>query len=73
MHMRYFSHQFIIAKGIAAVLKWKRQTIVSLPSKLILLSQCQLQRVNSHIRRTVGDETATSRSGKKPAAPSVRV
>ena len=38
---------------------------VPLPSKLNSLSQCQLQQVNDHIRKTVGDEATSSGIGKK--------
>ena len=38
---------------------------VPLPSKLNSLSQCQLQQVNDHIQKTVGDEATSSGIGKK--------
>ena len=40
-------------------------TKVPLPSKLISLSECQLQQVNNYIQKTVGDEVITSGIGKK--------
>ena len=55
------------------VAKWPRCSIyremtnqkVPLPSKLISLSECQLQQENNHIRKTVVDEVTTSGIGKK--------
>ena len=37
-----------------------------------VIRECQLQQVNNHIRRTVGDKVTTSGNGKKPVAPSVQ-
>ena len=54
-----------LLNGIAAVFKEKRQTKVLLPSKLVSLSECQLQQENDHIRKTVGDEVTTNKNGKK--------
>ena len=38
---------------------------VPLPSKLILLSECQIQQENKHMRKFVGDKVTTSGTGKK--------
>ena len=38
---------------------------VPLPSKLISLSECQIQQENNHIQKFVGDKVTTGRTGKK--------
>ena len=38
---------------------------IAIPSKLYLLSECQLQQVNNHIQKIVEDEATTSGIGKK--------
>ena len=58
MHMCHFPRPATIAK-------WHCCTKVPLPSKLISLSGCQLQQVNNHIQKTVGDEVNTSGIDKK--------
>ena len=50
-----------LLNGIAAVLKRNNKPKVPLPSKLISLSECQLQQQ----QKTVGDEVTTSGIGKK--------
>ena len=45
--------------------KTLRETKVTLPSKLNLLSEYQLQPVNDRIRKTVGDKVTTSGIDKK--------
>ena len=51
--------------GVAAVFKRTDKPKVPLPLKLNPLSECQLQQMNDHVQKTVGDEASTSGMGKK--------
>ena len=65
MHVSSFRVKLNLKMALLQYLKRNDIPKVPLPSKLNSLSQCQLQQVNDHIRKTVGDEATSSGIGKK--------
>ena len=66
MYMSFFASGY---SGKILLLQYLKRnndkTKIGLQSKLISLSECQLQQENDHIQKTVGDKVTTSKMGRK--------
>ena len=65
MHVSSFLVRLNLKMALLQYLRRNDIQKVPFPSKLNSLSQCQLQQVNDHIRKTAGDEATSSGIGKK--------
>ena len=65
MYMSFFASGYNCKMALLQNLKRNDKPKVPLPSKLISLSECQLQQENDSIQKTVGNKVTTSRIGKK--------
>ena len=65
MYMSFFASCFSCTMALLQYFKRADKPKVTLLSKLISLSECQLQQVNNHLQKTMGDNAITSGNGKK--------
>ena len=63
--MSFFASGYNCKMPLLQYLKRNDKPKVALQSKLISLSECQLQQENDHIQKTVGDKVTTNGIYKK--------